>query len=434
MMTGRFRHIRGLVLLLLLHAASLAAEESPIESPAASEPVPAAVPPTAPAVPVTELTMEPFKLLGSSVEPGQTLSLIWSASQNFAGMALETPVLVSHGTQPGPVLCLTAAVHGDELNGIEIVRRVLFSTNAKKLRGTLIGVPIVNLHGFQRSSRYLADRRDLNRHFPGNLEGSSASRIADSFFRSVVKHCDALVDLHTGSFHRTNLIQLRADLSDPRVVALTSGFGATAVLDDKGAVGTLRRAAVEVGIPAVTLEAGEPTRLQLSQVEDGTKVIKSLMHDLGMLKKGFVWNEPQPVYYESSWIRADRGGILMSTVALGAKVKKGDLLATITDPITNKQSLIYAPYDGLVLGMALNQVVMPGFAAFHIGIERPTEEVVTEAEAAAEKAAEKTVEEAVTPSPEPPSAPSAPAAPVEYDEEPVEAEEVEEDELMDHPE
>ncbi len=322
-----------------------------------------------------------FNILNADVPPGETRRLVWSASQNFAGMDLDTPVLVAHGMKPGPILCLTAAVHGDELNGIEIVRRVLFGTDAKKLRGTLIGVPIVNLHGFQRSSRYLADRRDLNRHFPGHDKGSSASRIASSFFRSIVRHCHALVDVHTGSFHRTNLTQLRADLSTPSVVALTTGFGATAVLDDDGAVGTLRRAAVDAGIPAVTLEAGEPARLQLKQVEHGARAIKSLMGELGMIRKDFIWSDPQPVYYESSWVRASRGGILLATVKLGDKVKAGDLLGTITDPITNVQSLIYAPFAGLILGMALNQVVMPGFATFHIGIERSPQEVISEAAA-----------------------------------------------------
>ncbi len=346
-------------------------ETSPVE------PLPQAPPPEPAAA---------FRILDTEVPPGKTMRLSWSASQNFAGMDLDTPVLVAHGAKPGPVLCLTAAIHGDELNGIEMVRRVLYSTDPQKLRGTLIGVPIVNLHGFQRSSRYLADRRDLNRHFPGHNDGSSASRIARSFFRSVVRNCHALVDLHTGSFHRTNLPQLRADLSDPGVVALTSGFGATSVLEDKGAAGTLRRAAVDAGIPSVTLEAGEPMRLQLEQVEHGVKAIQSLMSNLGMLKKGFQWNDPQPVYYESSWVRANRGGILLSTVKLGTSVKKGDLLGTVTDPITNVQSLIYAPYNGRVLGRALNQVVMPGFAAFHIGVERSPEEVASEA--SEEKAAD----------------------------------------------
>ena len=225
----------------------------------------------------------------------------------------------------------------------------------------------------------MADRRDLNRHFPGYDGGSSASRIAKSFFDSVVRNCHALVDLHTGSFHRTNLTQLRADLNEPSVVALTTGFGATAVLDDRGEPGTLRWAAVKAGIPAVTLEAGEPMRLQLKEVEQGVKAIQSLMHDLGMMEKSFKWNDPQPIYYQSSWVRVDTGGILLSTVKLGTKVKQGDLLGTVTDPITNRQSLIYAPFNGRVLGMALNQVVMPGFAAFHVGIERTQEEVINEA-------------------------------------------------------
>ena len=204
----------------------------------------------------------------------------------------------------------------------------------------------------------------------------------------------------------------------------TSTHFVSLVLDDKGQPGTLRGAAVEEGIPAVTLEAGEPTRLQLNQVEAGTKAIKSLMHELGMLKKGFVWNEPQPVYYKSSWVRADRGGILLSTVSLGAKVKKGDLLATITDPITNMQSLIYAPFDGLILGMALNQVVMPGFAAFHIGIERPKQVVVEEAEAAAQNEPEA---ERVDSSSENGGDPDSEAEPVDVDP-PAE------EEVADHPE
>lgn len=376
-----WRRSKGAVLFLvsaLWVAAAWAEKPGALPSPASSNPTPK----------VPEL-IEPFTILDVPVPPGVTRRLSWSASQNFAGMDLDTPVLVANGSKAGPVLCLTAAVHGDELNGIEIVRRVLFSTDPKKLSGTLIGVPIVNLHGFQRSSRYLADRRDLNRYFPGNEEGSLASRIAGSFFRKVVSHCDYLIDLHTGSFHRTNLPQLRADLSEPKVVELSAGFGATAVLDDKGAVGTLRRAAVESGIPAVTLEAGEPARLQLEQVEHGAKAIKSLMSDLGMLKKGFLWKDPQPIYYESSWVRADRGGILLSNVALGDKVKAGELLGTITDPITNVQSPMYAPHDGLVMGMALNQVVMPGFASFRIGIQRTQEEVVSEAEAESEAEAQK---------------------------------------------
>lgn len=335
---------------------------------------PDAAPAASPAIPA-------FKLLGSEVPSGELRQLRWSAIQNYAGINLDTPVLAAHGTQPGKTLCLTAAVHGDELNGIEIVRRLMYTLDTKNLRGTLIGVPIVNLHGFQRSSRYLPDRRDLNRHFPGSPTGSSASRIAHSLFTEVIQHCDALVDIHTGSFHRTNLTQVRADLGNPAVLALTQGFGATPVLDGRGADGTLRGATTAAGIPAAIMEVGEPNRLQPTQVAEGVRAIHSLMNELGMLGKRFRWNDPQPIFYESKWVRVDRGGILLNTVKLGARVRKGQLLGTVTDPITNAYNEVLSPYSGRILGMALNQVVMPGYAAYHVGIERSEEELVSEHEA-----------------------------------------------------
>lgn len=289
-----------------------------------------------------------------------------------------TPVLVLHGAKAGPTLCLTAAVHGDELNGIEIVRRVLYHLDVKKLSGTIIGVPIVNLQGFHRASRYLTDRRDLNRYFPGNPKGSSASRIAHSFFNRIISHCDALIDLHTGSFNRTNLPQLRADLSNARVLDLTHGFGATVVLHNEGAEGTLRRAATDAGIPAVTLETGAPMQLQEDAVSHGVKGIQTLLNKLGMVKKVSLWGDPEPVYYQSVWVRADQAGILFSQVSLGQRVKAAQLLGTITDPITNIRQEIRSPHKGRVLGMAINQVVQPGFAAYRIGIQTSEQEIPKE--------------------------------------------------------
>ena len=225
--------------------------EVPVEPPASLAPV--VEDPVAAAAPEADAKASgvPLILLGTEVPPSTATRLSWSPSQSFEGIAVPTPVLVVNGAKAGPTLCLTAAVHGDELNGIEIVRRVLYNLNEKKLSGAVIGVPIVNLQGFRRSSRYLPDRRDLNRFFPGNPQESSAARIAHSFFNEVIVHCDALVDLHTGSFHRTNLPQLRADLTNPSVLDLTHSFGATVVLHSEGQPGTLRQAAVASGIPAV---------------------------------------------------------------------------------------------------------------------------------------------------------------------------------------
>ena len=322
-----------------------------------------------------EPSSKPFSLLGETVGPGEFMRLAWSDNQTFAGLEVAVPVLVAHGKRPGPVLCLTAAIHGDELNGIEIVRNVLFGIDLQGLNGTVVGVPIVNIHGFQRNSRYLPDRRDLNRFFPGNASGSSASRIAHSFFQSVVIHCDALVDLHTGSLLRTNLPQLRADLNNDAIRELTRGFGATVVLHSEGAEGTLRRAASDTGIPAVTLEAGEPMRFQPDEVSHGVRSIRSLLNHLGMDARASLWEEPRPIYYRSSWVRADTSGILSSRVQLGERVSEGELLGNITDPITNTRTDIVSPYQGRILGKALGQAVMPGYAVYHIGIETPEESI-----------------------------------------------------------
>ncbi|MEX2123728.1 MAG: succinylglutamate desuccinylase/aspartoacylase family protein [Woeseia sp.] len=308
-------------------------------------------------------------LLNAEVPPGTYQRLSWSATELFEGIPVSTPVLAVNGKLPGPTLCLTAAVHGDELNGIEMVRRVMHDLDPQKLSGAVIGVPIVNLQGFRRGSRYLPDRRDLNRYFPGNPNGSAASRIAHSFFTEVIRHCDALIDLHTGSFERANLPQLRADLRNPDVVTLTHGFGATVILHSDPTQGTLRHAASRVGIATVTLEAGGPSELELKEVMHGVKGIETLLNTLGMVKKARLWGDPEPVYYRSVWVRADRGGILLADVSLGSTVRRGDLLGTITDPMNNASTNLYAPFAGRVIGMARNQVVMPGFAAFHVGIQ-----------------------------------------------------------------
>jgi predicted deacylase len=269
-----------------------------------------------------------------------------------------------------------------------MVRRVMHDLDPKTLSGAVIGVPIVNLQGFRRGSRYLPDRRDLNRYFPGNPRGSAAARIAHSFFTQVIEHCDALVDLHTGSFDRANLPQLRADLRNPDVVTLTHGFGATVILHSEPAEGTLRHAATIAGIPTVTLEAGGPSQLELKEVMHGVKGVETLLNTLGMVDKVRFWGEQQPVYYRSSWVRANRGGILLADVSLGSTVRRGDLLGTITDPMNNASTNLYSPYSGRVIGMARNQVVMPGFAAFHVGIQA-VETAAVEAETGAEPEAAK---------------------------------------------
>lgn len=328
-------------------------------------------PPLPPGSPVQD-----FVLLGSEVSPGTATRLSWTPEGGIDGLAAPTPVLVINGALPGPTLCLTAAVHGDELNGIEIVRRVMYDIDPRRLSGRVVGVPIVNLDGFRRGSRYVSDRRDLNRQFPGSARGSLAARVAHSLLEEILSHCNLLVDIHTGSLGRTNLPQVRADMRRDEVVEFTEGFGHIVVLHSPGTSGMLRRATQARGIHTATLEVGEAQRLQSKPVAAGVRAINQLLQRQRMYQRLFSLGSPEPVYYESIWERAPTGGILLNGVRLGAYVAAGQELGAVIDPITNARTPIQARLAGRVIGMAVSQVVMPGFAAYHLGIEASDEEPI----------------------------------------------------------
>jgi predicted deacylase len=312
-----------------------------------------------------------MQILGEQIGPGEKREIVFFTSESFQALSVKSPVVVIRGAQPGPTFCMTAAVHGDELNGVEIVRQVVEGTRPADLRGTVIGVPIVNMLGFERSSRYLPDRRDLNRYFPGQATGSSASRIAHAFFEAIVRRCDALVDLHTGSLHRANLPQIRADLLNPRVATLAKAFGAGVIVHHVGGLGTLRRAATDAGIPTIIYEGGEPMRFQEDEIKRGAAGIRNLLIALGLRDGTQAPPGPQSIFYDAHWVRVDNGGILVSDVGLGDWVEEGKVLGAITDPMGRDRSQIFSPYRGRIIGVALAPVVIPGVAAYHIGLERP---------------------------------------------------------------
>lgn len=318
--------------------------------------------------PAAEAAEPALEMLGASIKPGESHRLLWVAGETSYGSKLETPVYVIRGEHAGDTLCLTSAIHGDELNGIEIVRKLVSELSPKKLHGTVIGVPIVNLLGFTQGSRYLPDRRDLNRYFPGNPNGSSASRIAYSFFEEIVRHCDFLIDLHTGSLNKTNMAQVRANLEIPAVVEFTTKFGSTAVLHSRKLRGNLRSEATNQGIPAVALELGEPGSLQQEHVTEGVKIIETVLSGLDMSRRLWEVGESQPIFYSSRWVRVNSGGLLISKVDVGERVGEGAVLGLMVNPITNESIDVVSPYSGRVLGMALSQFMLPGYAAFNIGI------------------------------------------------------------------
>jgi uncharacterized protein len=298
------------------------------------------------------------------IPPGESRRLRFESLDSFtAGL------VALRGVAPGPTLCVTAGVHGDELNGIAIARRLVDETDPRALAGTLVVVPIVNSFGFRAGSRYLPDRRDLNRYFPGRPEGSAASRIAHQFFEQVVRRCDSLVDLHTGSLNRANLPQIRTDLAEVDNLRLAWGFSVEHVIHSRPQPGTLRYAANAAGIAAVLYEAGEPGRIDEAQIDRGVTAIEAVLSSLGMSQSAAMTPATQRLYGRTQWVRADASGIYVPSVALGDEVEAGQIVAEVTDPFSSESALIRAPVAGRVLGMALGQVVIPGFALLHIGIE-----------------------------------------------------------------
>lgn len=361
----------GLRLLACLFlAAALVAGEGAATEPAplapeaaedrdASSP-PAAIEDPAPAAP----EWGPLEILGESIAPGEARGLQLKSHDSFtAGL------VALRGAGPGPTLCVTAGIHGDELNGVAIARRLVDETDPQQLLGSLVIIPIVNTHGFRNGSRYLPDRRDLNRYFPGNRRGSAASRIARHLFEQLVRHCHALVDLHTGSLNRTNLPQIRADLRAVPNLRLAWGFGVEHVVHSVGQAGTLRRSASDAGLPAVVYEAGEPLRFDPEEIERGVGGIQTLLESLGMAPRAEPRERRQRHYTKTSWVRANEAGIYVPAVALGQSVERGDVLADISDPFSSRKTRIRSPRSGRVIGMAVGQVVIPGFALFHLGEE-----------------------------------------------------------------
>ena len=303
--------------------------------------------------------------------PGETARTYVNISRAMGGQnrMLDAPLIVVRGIRPGPTLCLVAGIHGDELNGIEIARRVYAGVAAEEVSGTLIVAPAINMPGVRSGSRYLPDRRDLNRAFPGSPEGSLASRIAHTLYQEVIRFCDALIDLHTGSANRTNVPQIRTDIDSPEALALARSFGVGVVLHGRGPKGSLRREALDAGVPAVIYEAGEPLRFQESKIDEGVKGVRNVLADLGMIT-GEAKGGAAEVYRKTSWVRAgDATGVFFPSVKAGQRVRKGDVLGTVTDPQTDEAVEIRAPRDGRVIGMAVPQFVLPGYGLFNLGSE-----------------------------------------------------------------
>ena len=277
------------------------------------------------------------------------------------------PVKVISGRKIGPVLFVSAAIHGDELNGVEVIRRLLKRKILRSLHGTLIAVPIVNVHGFLDQSRYLPDRRDLNRSFPGTAKGSIAARLANLFAKQIVAKADYGIDLHTGAINRTNLPQLRANLGDPKTFDIARAFGVPVIVNSDILDGSLRGYAAERGLPVLIYEAGEALRFDEVAIRGGIRGILNVMRHIGMIPKSKSVKQITPVIAKSTtWVRAPVSGIINAKVQLGGSVTKGQVLATVSDPLGDAEQNVDAPFDGIVIGRSNLPLAHEGDALFHL--------------------------------------------------------------------
>ena len=296
---------------------------------------------------------------------------------------MTMPVLVRRGKRAGPMLFVCAAVHGDELNGVEIIRRLMRRRALSRIRGTIIAVPIVNVYGVIDRSRYLPDRRDLNRSFPGSSRGSLAARLANLFMTEIVARCSHGIDLHTGAIHRENLPQVRGNLDDEETLRLARLFGVPVLINAVLRDGSLREATAARGIPMLLYEAGEALRFDELSIRAGVQGILNVMRGLDMLPpargRKRVSREPF-VARSSSWVRAPASGIFSGTVSLGAHVKKDEQLGTITEPVGDAESVIRAPVGGIVIGRSNLPLVLEGEALFHIACFEDLREVAEQVE------------------------------------------------------
>jgi predicted deacylase len=316
-----------------------------------------------------------FKISGIRVKPGETREIYLKVSESFLATSIQIPVTVIRGRRPGPKAFVTAAVHGDEINGTDIVRRLIFDMDHEHFAGTLIAIPVVNIPGFHSQSRYLPYHRDLNRFFPGKKDGNNAERIAWRVFQEVVLKCDFGIDLHTASMGRKNLPQIRGDMSNSRVRDLARAFGASVVVDQQGLKGSLRKEATTAGVPTILFEAGESGRFSTSVSLAGLHGVLRVLQEMDMWdgssasggKTSTLRKPPfQVIVKDSDWIRAEKGGILDLGLRPGDLVYKGDPIASILNPFGKTVTEMTSPVTGIVIGITTAPLSIPGTGIVHI--------------------------------------------------------------------
>jgi predicted deacylase len=309
----------------------------------------------------------PFTLGGTEVAGGERTTIELPMARLYTHSKITLPVHVVHGRQAGPTLFVSAAIHGDEINGVEIIRRLLHHKAMARLKGTLLAVPVVNPYGFIQRSRYLPDRRDLNRSFPGTPKGSLAGRIAHLFMQEIVCRSSHGIDIHTGSNYRSNLPQIRTSLDNEENLRLAKAFGTPMIIHSETRDGSLREAVADLGIPVLLYEAGEALYFNESAIRSGVRGVLNVMRAIGMLPvdRKKLCQVPL-VSRKTSWVRASRSGVFFKQASLGTLVRKGERLGLINDPLGDQEENICAPFTGVVIGQLTLPLVHEGDALVNL--------------------------------------------------------------------
>lgn len=318
-------------------------------------------------IPTTKPPRRGLCIANTRIPPGSSVDVRLKVSETYFGDDVAIHLRVIRARRPGPVVFVMAAIHGDELNGVGVVHDLLFSDNLKLKCGALVLIPVANVFGFESNERYLPDRRDLNRSFPGSANGSLAARLAHTLFENVVRHCDYGIDLHTAAIQRTNYPNVRGRLSDPQVARIAEAFGSEVILNGAGPAGSFRREASLAGCPTICVEAGEPWKMEPAMVQFGVQGVRNVLIELGMLAGKPALPPYQTRIKSSTWIRATVGGILRFHVVPGQVVRAGQAIASNYTLLGEQQNLLLAPNSGIILGMTTLPLVKPGEPVCHLG-------------------------------------------------------------------
>ena len=312
-----------------------------------------------------------FTFDGGRVDPGEIQNVRYTVSETYMGDPVRVPVTIVNGSKPGPTGFLSAAAHGDELNGIEVVREVAHEWDHDELAGTLICLPVLNVPAFLAQERYLPiSDRDLNRSFPGDPDSSSAKRMAARIFRNFIEPCDFGLDFHTSTRGRTNMLHVRADMDDEPVARVANAFASNVIISSTGPSGSLRREASREGAATITIEMGEAHRFQRPLIDSALASVRSVLAEFGMLPSEVVhwpgWRTVIENSDEKTWIRADAGGLVDMKHERGGLVYEDEVICTIANPFKTESTTVRAPFTGLLVGILENPLVYPGNPLCHL--------------------------------------------------------------------